>query len=133
MEVGGGEGGLAVFLLIGSAKIVQFRCPGCNLTVQGEAFAVQVWADTHSFDCFEERAKVHVLDEARADPGGGGMRTTSKLRGRVAGHPPGRRPGGAGDDLSRSLARSNGGSNPPPATNHQEKSWKRARAGLSEV
>ncbi len=45
-------------------KIVTFRCPGCGLTVEGEAFPVQVWADWHVFDCVEERLKVHVLDEA---------------------------------------------------------------------
>ena len=45
-------------------KIVKFRCPGCNLTVEGEAFQVQVWADAHCYDCFEERVKVHALDEA---------------------------------------------------------------------
>ena len=44
-------------------KILKFRCPGCNLTVQWEAFPVQVWADRHCFDCLEDRAKVHILDE----------------------------------------------------------------------
>ena len=53
-----------VLLLTKNVKILQFRCPGCNLTVQGEAFSIQVWADTHCLDCFEERANVHVLDEA---------------------------------------------------------------------
>ncbi len=45
-------------------QIVKFRCPGCNLTVEGEAFPVQVWADAHCFDCLEERLKVHILDES---------------------------------------------------------------------
>ncbi len=53
-----------VLLLTKNVKILQFRCPSCNLTVQGEAFPIQVWTDTHCFDCFEKRAKVHVLDEA---------------------------------------------------------------------
>ncbi len=44
--------------------LVKFRCPGCSLTVEGEAFAVQVWADAHVFDCVEERLKIHALDEA---------------------------------------------------------------------
>ncbi len=51
-------------LLTKNARILQFRCPSCNLTVEGEAFPIQVWADAHVFDCLEERAKIHVLDEA---------------------------------------------------------------------
>ncbi len=42
-------------------KITTFRCPGCGLTVQGEAFRVQIWSDDHVFDCVEERLKVHIL------------------------------------------------------------------------
>ncbi len=53
-----------VLSLTRNPRILQFRCPSCNLTVQGEAFRIQVWADAHCLDCFEERAKVHVLDEA---------------------------------------------------------------------
>ena len=53
-----------VLLLTKNVKIGTFRCSSCNLTVQGEAFPIQVWTDTHCLDCFEERAKVHILDEA---------------------------------------------------------------------
>jgi hypothetical protein len=53
-----------VFLMTGKPRVLKFRCPGCNLTVEGEAFPIQVWADAHVFDCFEERAKVHILDDA---------------------------------------------------------------------
>ena len=53
-----------MILLPKSVKILQFRCPSCNLTVQGEAFLIQVWTDAHCFDCSEKRAKVHILDEA---------------------------------------------------------------------
>lgn len=53
-----------MLLLTTNPKILKFRCPGCNLTVEGEAFPIQVWAEAHCLDCFEERAKVHILDEA---------------------------------------------------------------------
>ena len=53
-----------VFLVTGKPKVLRIRCPGCNLTVQGEAFPIQVWADEHCLNCFEERVEVHVLDEA---------------------------------------------------------------------
>ncbi len=51
-------------LLARDPKILKFRCSGCNLTVEREAFSIQVWADAHCFDCLEERSKIHVLDEA---------------------------------------------------------------------
>ncbi len=50
-------------LLAGGPRIVRSKGPGCRLTVGGEAFPVQVWADGHVFDCVEERLKVHILDE----------------------------------------------------------------------
>ena len=50
-------------LLTENVKILQFRCSSCNLRVQGDAFRIQLWTGKHCLDCFEERAKVHVLDE----------------------------------------------------------------------
>ncbi len=53
-----------VLLLTKDVKLQQFRCPSCNLRVQGDAYQIQRWTDAHCFDCSEKRVKVHVLDEA---------------------------------------------------------------------
>ncbi len=51
--------------------IRRFKCPGCNLVVQGTQFSIQLWADEHCFQCFEDRAKVHLLDrKGRIDVAG---------------------------------------------------------------
>ncbi len=82
-DCGGHDGrGPLMVLLAGGPRIVRFKCPGCRLTVEGEAFPVQVWADGHVFDCVEERLKIHTLDEsgrirtesARPRPRAGGLR-----------------------------------------------------------
>ncbi len=41
--------------------VQRFRCPACNLVVQGSSFEVQLWSEEHCFNCFEERAKVYPL------------------------------------------------------------------------
>ncbi len=50
--------------MAGSPIILRFRCPGCGLVVEGEAFRIQTWSDGHVFDCVEKRLRIHVLDEA---------------------------------------------------------------------
>ncbi len=47
-----------------SPPLRRFRCPACNLQVVGTPWAVRDWAEDHVVACKDERAKVHVLDEA---------------------------------------------------------------------